>query len=172
MSRWTDPRAWARLLTAEGCPICIDGRPTDVIAELEVSWVAMSEETAGLPGGCALFFKRHAVELHDLADGEGAAWMRDVQRLSRVLKEASGAVKMNYEVHGNTIPHLHMHFFPRYPGDPFEGAPIEPRAAIGPIPGVRAHVEIRERVRAALRSAPRTAGGARPHPTPFTGPAS
>ena len=33
---------------------------------------------------------------------------------------ASGATKMNYEVHGNTIPHLHMHFFPRYAGDPFE----------------------------------------------------
>lgn len=151
MSRWTDPQAWARLLTPEGCPICTDGGPTHVIAELEVSWVAMGEETAGLPGSCAMFFKRHAVELHDLTAEEGAAWMRDVQRLSRALKEATGAVKMNYEVHGNTIPHLHMHFFPRYPGDPFEGKPIEPRVAIPPIPGARDHAEARRRVRAALR---------------------
>jgi diadenosine tetraphosphate (Ap4A) HIT family hydrolase len=150
MSGWTDPRAWARVLTPEGCVICTRGGPTHVIAELEVSRVTMSEETSGLPGSCALFFRRHAVELHELTVDEGAAWMRDVQRLSRVLKEAADAVKMNYEVHGNTIPHLHMHFFPRYPGDPFQGAPINPRIAIAPIPGAPDHAEVRRRVRAAL----------------------
>lgn len=36
-------------------------------------------------------------------------------------------------VHGNSIPHLHMHFFPRYPGDPFEGGPISPNAARTPV---------------------------------------
>jgi len=33
--------------------------------------------------------------------------------------------KLNYEIHGNTIPHLHMHLFPRFDGDPFEGRPID-----------------------------------------------
>lgn len=112
--------------------------------------MTMNEDTIGLPGGCALFLKRHAVELHELAEEEGAAWMRDVRRLSRVLKEATSAVKMNYEVHGNTIPHLHMHFFPRYPGDAFEGAPIDPRIAIAPIAGAPAHAEVRRRVQVAL----------------------
>ena len=56
MSRWTDPEAWARVLTPEGCVICRDGGPTHVIADLEVSWVTMGEETTGLPGSCALFF--------------------------------------------------------------------------------------------------------------------
>jgi diadenosine tetraphosphate (Ap4A) HIT family hydrolase len=151
MSRWTDPDTWARVLTPEGCVICRDGGPKDVVAELEVSWVTMSEETAGLPGGCALFFKRHVIELHNLTDDEGAAWMRDIQRLSRVLKKATGAVKMNYEVHGNTIPHLHMHFFPRYPGDPFEGKPIEPRIAVASIRGAPDHAKVRHRVQTALR---------------------
>jgi diadenosine tetraphosphate (Ap4A) HIT family hydrolase len=31
---------------------------------------------------------------------------------------------MNYEIHGNTIRLLHMHLFPRFDGDPFEGQPI------------------------------------------------
>ena len=48
-----------------------------------------------------------------------------------VPREFVLSVKMNYEVHGNTIPHLHMHFFPRYPGDPFEGAPTVERSALG-----------------------------------------
>lgn len=150
MSRWTDPQAWAHALTPEGCVICRDGGPTHVIAELEVSRLTMGETTTELPGSCAMFFRRHAIELHDLSADEGAAWMRDIQRVSRVLKEATGAVKMNYEVHGNTIPHLHMHFFPRYPGDPFQGAPINPRVTVAPIPGAPDHADVRRRVIAAL----------------------
>ena len=26
---------------------------------------------------------------------------------------------MNYEIHGNVVPHLHLHLFPRYEGDPY-----------------------------------------------------
>jgi hypothetical protein len=33
--------------------------------------------------------------------------------------------KMNYDIHGHTIPHLHMHLFPRFDGDPFEGGPSD-----------------------------------------------
>jgi diadenosine tetraphosphate (Ap4A) HIT family hydrolase len=35
---------------------------------------------------------------------------------------------MNYEIHGNTIPHLHLHLFPRFAGDPFQGRPIDGRS--------------------------------------------
>jgi diadenosine tetraphosphate (Ap4A) HIT family hydrolase len=150
MSRWTDPEEWARLVSGEACPICRAGGPTDVIAELEVSWVTMGDAAATLPGTCALFFRRHAVELHDLSPDEGAALMRDVQRLSRALKDATGAVKMNCEVHGNTVPHLHMHFFPRYPGDPFENAPIDPRLP-PPVDNAAEIAIIKQRVIAALR---------------------
>jgi diadenosine tetraphosphate (Ap4A) HIT family hydrolase len=34
-------------------------------------------------------------------------------------------VKINYETHGNTIPHLHMHLWPRQIGDKFEDGPID-----------------------------------------------
>jgi diadenosine tetraphosphate (Ap4A) HIT family hydrolase len=37
-------------------------------------------------------------------------------------------IKMNYEIHGNTLPHLHLHLFPRHPDDPCVGGPIDPRA--------------------------------------------
>jgi len=35
--------------------------------------------------------------------------------------------KLNYEIHGNTIEHLHLHVFPRFEGDAFAGRPIDPR---------------------------------------------
>ncbi len=145
MGRWRDPDAWARLLTPEGCPICTGGGPTHVIAELEVSWLTMGDEPGPLPGSCALFLRRHAVELHDLEPDEACAYMRDVQRVSRAVQAATGAVKMNYEIHGNTIPHLHTHFFPRYPGDPFTGRPIDPRVR-GSSEDLHRHLAIRHKL--------------------------
>jgi diadenosine tetraphosphate (Ap4A) HIT family hydrolase len=41
------------------------------------------------------------------------------------LSEVTRCIKLNYEVHGNIIPHFHMHLFPRYPGDPFEGRALD-----------------------------------------------
>ena len=35
--------------------------------------------------------------------------------------------KMNYEIHGNTIPHLHMHLFPRTAGEVYVGYVIHHR---------------------------------------------
>jgi hypothetical protein len=48
---------------------------------------------------------------------------QDAHRVSSALPAITGSVKLDYEIHGNTLRHLHMHFFPRYAGDPFEGVP-------------------------------------------------
>lgn len=128
MSKWSDPEEWRRLCSGESCPICLQGKPTNIIAELDVSFLTAGEE-AVLKGSCALFLKRHAIELYELDAHEAAAFMRDLQRASKVVHEATGAVKLNYEIHGNTIPHLHVHLFPRYAGDAFENQPINPRQA-------------------------------------------
>jgi diadenosine tetraphosphate (Ap4A) HIT family hydrolase len=92
------------------------------------------------------------VELHDLSEDEGAAFMRDVRRLSAAVQQVTGAVKLNYEVHGNTIPHLHMHFYPRYPGDPFEGGPINPRMVGKPAYATGEINVVRKRLRDALNA--------------------
>ncbi len=76
-----------------------------------------------------------AYEEHDLPAAAAAALMRDAQRTSLALAAITGAVKLNYEIHGNTLPHLHMHFFPRYRGDRFEGRPIDAELRIQPVYG-------------------------------------
>jgi diadenosine tetraphosphate (Ap4A) HIT family hydrolase len=65
----------------DACVICRQAMPNDTLTELESSWVTVSEN-APLRGYACLVFRRHAVELHDLSETEGAAsFMRDIQRL-------------------------------------------------------------------------------------------
>ena len=52
-------------------------------------------------------------------------FMKEVQLAARTLKEVTGAFKINYEIHGNSVPHLHLHLFPRYLDDHFAGTSIE-----------------------------------------------
>ena len=129
MSQWNDTKAWAALVDGSACPICDRSRPLDVIATLEASWLTMQEKAAAR-GDVCLVSKTHVVELHELDETASLAFMRDIRRVSSALCEITGAVKLNYEIHGNTLPHLHMHFFPRYRGDAFEGKPIDPRAVV------------------------------------------
>lgn len=90
-------------------------------------------ETGPVKGYVCLVSKVHAVELHNLTDAAGTAFMRDARRVSAALAASTGAVKLNYEIHGNSLPHLHMHFFPRYRGDQFEGQPINPNLVTQPV---------------------------------------
>jgi diadenosine tetraphosphate (Ap4A) HIT family hydrolase len=130
VSRWSDPEAWKRLHEGEGCPICAstraDGKYRGTIVELDTGYLTTQRDQP-VRGYCCLVLKRHAVELHDLEEDEAERFMRDMRRVSRALKAATGAVKMNLEIQGNTIPNLHAHFFPRYVGDRFEDGPIDPR---------------------------------------------
>ena len=150
MSTWRDPEQWARWVRGDDCPICVAVATGPAIAELETCRLMMAEDRAPMPGYVWLPVRRHVVELHELGDAEGTAFMRDLQRVSRAVAVATGAVKLNYEIHGNTVPHLHVHVFPRYPGDRFEGQPIDPRAVRGPVYAPGEFVALRQRVLDAL----------------------
>ena len=108
------------------CPICTRGAPLDVIAELEATWATAPTE-APLPGYVCVVSKRHVVEPFDLPPDELDAFWRESMLVARAVAEVVRPLKMNYEIHGNTIPHLHMHLFPRFAGDPYVGGPIDPR---------------------------------------------
>jgi diadenosine tetraphosphate (Ap4A) HIT family hydrolase len=125
MSKWNSSE-WEALYNGEACPICRDGRPVGIIAELNATYLTSSPQSP-MRGYCCLVLKRHAVELYELGTDEAYALMRDIQRVAKAVQESTGAIKMNYEIHGNAIPHLHVHLFPRYKGDPFENGPIDPR---------------------------------------------
>jgi diadenosine tetraphosphate (Ap4A) HIT family hydrolase len=106
------------------CIICRNGGPLDVIAELPTIWVAASSR-APLPGYVCVVLKRHVVEPFELDEPALSAFWAESMSVAAALSEVERPSKMNYEIHGNTIPHLHLHLYPRYAGDPFQGRPID-----------------------------------------------
>jgi diadenosine tetraphosphate (Ap4A) HIT family hydrolase len=58
------------------CPICRDDRPSDVIAELPVTWVS-APRVAPLPGYACVIFKRHLVEPFELPPDEMLTFFAD-----------------------------------------------------------------------------------------------
>jgi diadenosine tetraphosphate (Ap4A) HIT family hydrolase len=89
--------------------------------------------TGGSPspvlGYMCVVSKRHVVEPFELRGKERAAFWEETLKAAEAVSRVFRPVKINYEIHGNTIPHLHVHIFPRYVGDAFAGRPIDPRGS-------------------------------------------
>ncbi len=127
MSFHTHMDEWLRLSDPANCPVCQQLPPPpemiDII-ELPNAWLS-AEPIECLRGACHLVAKKHVIELYELNDAELLGLMKEVQVCARALKKVCGAVKINYEIHGNTLPHLHVHLYPRYADDPFPGQAID-----------------------------------------------
>lgn len=119
---------WKNWADPQNCPVCkqlpMPEGMVDIV-ELPASWLS-AEPVECLKGACHLTAKRHVVELFELTDDETLDLMRDLKLCSRALKTVTNAVKINYEIHGNTLPHLHIHLYPRYMDDPFPNQAINP----------------------------------------------
>ncbi len=128
MSFHHDLEEWEEYQKKENCPICdADSPPPEeeiIIAEFKHSWLLAYKEVC-LKGTCCIALRSHAVEIYEIPDEILSEFMKEVKIVSKALKEVTNAKKINYEIHGNTIPHLHMHLFPRYMDDPFPGGPID-----------------------------------------------
>ena len=124
-------REYAAMARGDGCPVC-NCSPcppgSDLIAELPHAWLCTSIRAEGrLFGKCEVVSKVHSEHFHELAREDMAGFMQDVQSSASVLHRVTGAVRINYEIRGNTLPHLQVHLFPRYLDDDFPGVPIDYR---------------------------------------------
>ncbi|HNK16429.1 MAG: HIT family protein [Nitrospira sp.] len=84
------------------------------------------------PGWTVLVLKRHATELFHLSREERGTLIEEVAQVASLLADEWRAVKINYELLGNQLPHIHWHLIPRLSRDP---APLEPvwRVAHDPV---------------------------------------
>jgi diadenosine tetraphosphate (Ap4A) HIT family hydrolase len=120
---WSNRENWARRCRPEGCIVCTSGHPYGIIADLKRTWVTTDPEVA-IFGYVCVISKVHAVEPFDLPD-QGAAFWQEAMAVAQVVNRLYRPMKLNYQIHGNTLPHLHMHLFPRQPDDGFVGRPVD-----------------------------------------------
>jgi diadenosine tetraphosphate (Ap4A) HIT family hydrolase len=86
--------------------------------------VAYLHEDQFFRGWTLLVLKRHATELFELSRQERSQLIEDVSGVARALARALDAVKINYELLGNQVPHIHWHIVPRLRDDPAPRGPV------------------------------------------------
>jgi len=91
------------------------------ICELKVSTVFLFREQT-YRGRCIVAYKDHNVELYDLKGNDLLAYMEDVNKVARALKEIFSPAKINYGAYSDKLPHLHMHLVPKYENGPDFGS--------------------------------------------------
>jgi diadenosine tetraphosphate (Ap4A) HIT family hydrolase len=132
-------------MTSEGCPMCRrwDNDADLRVTELEHSFVVLNRDQF-FPGYTLLFTKQHATELFHLDRAVRSGMMEEVSRVAEALFTLFQPDKINYELLGNMVPHIHWHLVPRRSDESLWPRPIwsEPHDEL-----LLAPQEYRERIR-------------------------
>src|ERR1700694_989201 len=106
----------------EGCEVCdrianfIPNHPC-LIAELDTGYAVLADNQ--YDRGYTIFLAKQCVpELHDLAPHVRPRFLEELALVAEAVFRAFEPRKLNYELLGNSVPHLHWHIFPRYADDP------------------------------------------------------
>lgn len=67
---------------------------------------------------------RHVAEPTELSAEEAAQYWLELLEAGRRIEQRLQPVKLNYDILGNSLPHLHTHVVPRYADDPKPGWPF------------------------------------------------
>lgn len=87
------------------------------ICPLQVSTVFLFREQT-YRGRCIVAYKDHNKELYELHGEELLAYMEDVNKVAKALKDIFSPVKINYGAYSDKLPHLHVHLAPKYENGP------------------------------------------------------
>ena len=132
------PEEWQKLVDGTDCPICrasTDEAENDLdfyVARLPLSIVRLSRNQRA-PGYTLVYCSRHVVEPHELSAEERREFFEDIVAVGRALQQIYQPLKLNFQMLGNTVPHLHCHVIPRYRGDAAPNGPPGPIFALPPI---------------------------------------
>lgn len=107
------------------CPMCQRWEhDSDLqILEMKHSYVVLNRDQF-FPGYTLLFTKIHATELFQLEQTVRTELMEEVSRLAQALHRVFAPDKINYELLGNMVPHIHWHIVPRFVSEALWPRPI------------------------------------------------
>ena len=109
--------------------MCAEGRPEIVhgnhrIFAGRVSDAYLIRDDVGQRGYTVVIWRgRHVADPTELADDEARAYFAEVLKVGRAIEHELRPIKMNFELLGNSLPHLHTHVVPRYLDDGEPGHP-------------------------------------------------
>ena len=102
----------------KSCPFCAKLARLETLPADEVVWqfprsVALLGPWQFYHGYCLLVLRRHATELNQLSPQERHGFLDEMCLLAAAIEGCFQPDKLNYELLGNQVPHLHWHLFPR-----------------------------------------------------------
>jgi len=92
---------WLPIGDKDNCPL------------LKTSYLGLYND-GRFPGRSLLVLDVHEEELALLSPLTLSEFMEDVQVAGRAIQKAVGALRMNYAILGNAVPHVHCHIIPRF----------------------------------------------------------
>lgn len=111
------------------CDICARferaerGENRFVVARTTTGYVALGDQQYH-EGYTVFAAKRCVAELHLLPGDERDRFLHDMAVVAQCVFETFAPRKLNYELLGNGVPHLHWHLFPRHEGDAHLRGPV------------------------------------------------
>lgn len=107
------------------CPMCTKwlDEPDMRIAGLEHTCVLLNRDQF-FAGYTFVFTREHVTELFHLEQPVRSRVMEEVNAVASALFSAFHPAKINYELLGNMVPHMHWHLVPRFTADPLWPRPI------------------------------------------------
>lgn len=127
MKQW--PADWDERKRGKDCAMCAGGHLDDTgygvrIFEGRVADAYLQRADVGQRGYTIVIWRgRHVAEPTELTSDEANAYFAEVLHVGRALETHYRPIKLNLEMLGNSLPHLHTHVVPRYLDD---GAPGRP----------------------------------------------
>lgn len=119
------------------------------IIELPHSYVVLNRDQF-FPGYTLLFTKRHVTELFHLDSTVRSELMDEVSGVAEALFKVLNPAKMNYELLGNMVPHIHWHIVPRFSSEPLWPRPIWAETHEEIILQQHQYIELADKIRRAL----------------------
>jgi len=106
--------------------MCAQGRPDETehgarFFAGEVSDAYLQKRNIQRGYSVVIWRGRHVAEPTELSEDEAAQYWREVLEAGRRIEQRLQPVKLNYDILGNELPHLHTHVVPRYADDPKPG---------------------------------------------------
>ena len=109
-----------RCVFCEDLDVKFKGKNSLWIADLQVSTAFVSRNQICRGYTILVYSKAHVTELFQLEKEDLIAYSEDLAKMGKAVRDAFHPQRINYELLGNVVPHLHWHIIPRQKTDPLD----------------------------------------------------